>query len=81
MFVSTGANHIKLLIQNKVQLYIKAEMCMRKMVSQFICVYFVTNDQITNPPTLIVGQLVIERNVAPLLSTDKIDNSHCDPLL
>jgi hypothetical protein len=50
-------------------------------VCRFVCVYFVTNDRITNPLTHIAGQLVTERNVVPLLSTGKLDNGHCDALL
>jgi hypothetical protein len=41
-------------------------------------VYFVSQGQITQPPTPVVGQVVTARNV---LRSDGLDNGHCDALL
>jgi hypothetical protein len=42
--------------------------------------FFVTEDQITQPPFVVVGQVVLERNVYLLLSSE-LDNGQCDAVL
>lgn len=53
-------------------------MCVIYTVS--VSIYFVSEDGITQSPTVIVGQIVAEKNVCLLFSSE-LENDHCDALL
>jgi hypothetical protein len=44
-----------------------------------VSVYFVLEDHVTQPLTVVVGQVVTERNMS--LFNSKVDNGHNDALL